>query len=181
MNTKEYTVSILKAQTASLPFGLIAVAEFFLFVTVWGFEPITAAKEMLLPWYFISIFLVGIVIHELIHGVSWMAAGRLSLRQIKFGFYWKTVTPYAHCKVPISKRAYLIGTVMPAIVLGFLPFGISLVTGDGWTALFGILFTFAAVGDFLIVWLIRSVPWDRQVGDHPTRVGCFVYEDDVTA
>jgi hypothetical protein len=166
-----------KIQIASLPFGLTAVAELLIFAAVWGFDPVMDASDILLPWYFFPVFAVGIVVHELIHGLSWMAAGRLSFAQMKFGFQLKTLTPYAHCTVPVKKSAYVFGTLMPAVVLGFLPFIISLITGNGWVLIFSILFTFAAVGDFLIVWLIRSVAWNTLVEDHPENAGCYVYNN----
>ncbi len=175
----DYSVSIAKAQAAALPFGMIAVAEFLLFASLWGFESIAAASSLLLPWYFLPTFFLGILLHELIHGFTWMSAGRLSFRQIKFGFHWKSLTPYAHCLVPLTVRTYIIGTVMPALVLGFLPFLVALVTGNGWIALFGILFTFAAAGDFLIIWLLRSVRWNQMVKDHSTRVGCVIVDDPI--
>lgn len=176
---KDYSVSMLKAQTVSLPFGLFGVVEFILFVAVWGFEPIKSSSDILLPWYFFPIFIFGIVIHELIHGFSWMFAGKLPFKQMKFGFQIKTLTPYAHCTVPIQKSAYVFGTLMPALILGVFPFLLSLINGNGWIFLFGILFTFAAVGDFLIVYLIRSVSWTALVEDHPENAGCFVYDSNV--
>ena len=178
MTKTDYSISMLKAQTASLPFGLFAVAEFLIFVAVRGFGPVKEASDILLPWYFLSVFVVGIVLHELIHGIAWMIAGRLSFKQMKFGFQWKSFTPYAHCTVPIRKNAYVIGTIMPAIILGVLPFGISLLNGNGWILIFGILFTFAAIGDFMIIWLIRSVAGDALVEDHPENAGCYVYEEE---
>lgn len=177
---KDYSVTMLKAQTASLPFGFIAVAEVFIFGFVREFRAIGDALDILLPWYFIPIFLVGIVVHELIHGVAWKLAANIPFSQITFGFQWKTITPYAHCTIPIPKRAYVIGTVMPAVVLGIIPFIISLVNGSGWLLIIGVLFTFAAVGDFLIIYLIRTVSWNALVEDHPTNAGCFVYENDET-
>ena len=181
MNKQDYSISMLKAQSASLPFGLVAVVEFLIFIALHGFEPIKAASDILLPWYFFPMFAVGIVLHELIHGFAWMFAGKLSFKQMKFGFQVKTITPYAHCTVAIKKSAYVFGTVMPAIVLGIIPFFVSLVNGNGWIFLFSVLFTFAAVGDFLIIWLIRSVPWNALVEDHPENAGCYVYTDSETA
>lgn len=169
---------MLKAQTASLPFALFAVAEVVVFAAVWGGAPIKEAGDILMPWYFLPIFAVGIVIHELIHAFSWMAAARLSFAQMKFGVQWKSLTPYAHCTVPIKKSQYVFGTVMPAVLMGFAPFAYSLYSGNGWVMIFGVLFTFAAVGDFLIIWLIRSAPWNALVEDHPENAGCYIYEDD---
>lgn len=174
----DYSITMIRAQTASLPFGLFSVAEFFIFAALWGFEPVKDASDMLLPWYFFPVFVAGIAAHELIHGLSWKLAAGLPFEKIKFGFQVKTLTPYAHCMVPVAKSAYVIGTLMPVIVLGFIPFFISLATGNGWILIIGILFTFAAVGDFLIVWLIRSVPWNKLVEDHPENAGCFVYDSE---
>lgn len=169
---------MLKAQTASLPFGIVAIMEFIVFVSLWGFEPVKSAGTILLPWYFLPIFFAGIVVHEAIHAASWMLAAGLPFRKMKFGFQIKSFTPYAHCTVPISKRSYFFGTIMPAVLLGFLPFGISLANGSGWLLIVGVLFTFAAIGDFLILWLIRAVPWSTMVEDHPENAGCFVYSSE---
>lgn len=180
MEKRDYSVSMLKAQTASLPFGFIAVAEVLLFGSLHGFPRIGDAIDILMPWYFIPIFLIGIVLHELIHGVAWKFAANIPFSQITFGFQWKTITPFAHCRIPIPKRAYVIGTAMPAAVLGIIPVLISLANGSGWMLIIGVLFTFAAVGDFLIIYLIRTVPWNALVEDHPTNAGCFAYENSVT-
>lgn len=177
MEKKDFSISMLKAQTASLPFGIFAVFEFFVFVSLWGFDPVTSATAILLPWYFFPLFLAGIAVHEAIHGISWMFAARLPFKKMKFGFQVKSFTPYAHCTVPISKRAYVFGTIMPAVLLGFLPFGLSLLNGNGWLLIVGILFTFAAIGDFLVLWLIRAVPWNAMVEDHPEHAGCFAYTE----
>ena len=150
-NKKDYSISMLKAQSASLPFGLIAVVETGVFAGTHSMTPIVDAIDILLPWYFFPVFLGGIIVHEAIHVATWMIAGRLPYSTMKFGFQWKTITPYAHCTTPISKRAYVIGTVMPAVVLGIVPFTASLYIGNGWLLLFGVLFTFAAIGDFLII------------------------------
>lgn len=171
----DLSIPMVKAQTAALPFGLFAVAEVILFVLFWGFAPIKEASDILLPWYFFPLFAAGIVVHELLHGLAWMLGGQLPFSKMKFGFQVKTFTPYAHCTVPIPKSAYVFGTLIPLIVLGVMPFLVSLVNGNGWVLLFGVLFTFAASGDLLIVWLIRSAPFDALVEDHPENAGCYVY------
>lgn len=177
MDKKDYSLSMLKVQYASLPFGIFAILEVLLFGYVWEYSRISMATNILWPWYFIPIFIVGVVLHELIHGIAWKLSANIPFSQVKFGFQLKTVTPYAHCKIPIPKRAYVIGTLMPAIVLGFIPFLVSLTNGNGWLLIIGVIFTFAAIGDFLIVYLIRTVSWNALVEDHPTNAGCFVHEE----
>jgi hypothetical protein len=73
-------------------------------------------------------------------------------------------------------RDYRIGASMPGLVLGIIP--ASTAIAFGWPSLLvvGILFTIAAGGDALVLWLIRSVPGDKSVADHPTRAGCVVID-----
>jgi hypothetical protein len=37
-----------------------------------------------------------------------------------------------------------------------------------------LIFTLAAGGDALILWLLRGVPAGRLVRDHPSKPGCLV-------
>ena len=64
---------------------------------------------------------------------------------------------------------------MPAFILGFLPFVYSLFTGNALWLFFGIFFTMSAVGDFLIVNLVRKENMNNLVLDHPSEVGCYVF------
>ena len=123
-------------------------------------------------------FLIGgIILHELIHGVCFSIFSGKPLSFIKYGFDRKTFTPYAHCKTPISASAYKIGALMPAIVLGFAPYIISLFTGNIYLFMFGTFFTTAACGDFIIFWIIRNIDNSSLVEDHPSNAGCYIYSD----
>ena len=63
---------------------------------------------------------------------------------------------------------------VPGVVLGVAPALAGLVLGAGDVFWFGFIFTLAAGGDALILWLLRGVPGDRLVRDHPTKPGCLV-------
>ena len=125
---------------------------------------------------FIATLMLGIVIHELIHGLTWAYFAHKPLTVIKFGFQWQTLTPYAHCPEPMEVGAYRLGSSMPLIVLGILPSLIGVLTGNGWSMIFGFIFTLAASGDMLVLWLIRGVKRGQLVQDHPTQVGCYLIE-----
>lgn len=125
---------------------------------------------------FLTTMILGIVIHELIHGLTWAIAGHKPLSAIKFGFQWQSLTPYAHCREPMEAGAYRLGGSMPLIVLGILPSLIGILTGIGWSMFFGFIFTLAASGDMLVLWLIRGVKKGQLVQDHPTQVGCYLIE-----
>jgi hypothetical protein len=117
-----------------------------------------------------------VIAHELIHGISWVLFGRKPFSAVKFGFQWKSFTPYAHLKEPVEVNAYRIGGFMPGLILGILPYFLSLVLGNGNLFWFGLVHTAAAGGDWLILWLIRKVKAGMLVEDHPTNAGCYVLE-----
>ncbi|MBC7776613.1 MAG: DUF3267 domain-containing protein [Phycisphaerae bacterium] len=175
-NSREIAVTMAKANLYALVFALIPVGMILLFWALFGKEAIRVGNDFFNLWVFLPVAVIGIIVHELIHGFSWMAAARLPFSTMKFGFQMKTFTPYAHCTVPITKRSYVFGTLMPAITLGFAPFLWAIFTGNGWWLFFAVFFTFAAGGDFLIVWLLRKVPGHLLVADHPVKAGCYVYD-----
>jgi len=123
---------------------------------------------------FLALVVVGILTHEGIHGLAWATFGRFPLARIRFGFQASTLTPYAHALDPMPARAYRLGAVLPALVLGILPFAVGTAVGSAGLALYGMIFTFAAGGDLLVLWLIRSVDARARVLDHPSRAGCIV-------
>jgi hypothetical protein len=86
------------------------------------------------------------------------------------------LTPYAHCNQPLEVTAYRVGTFMPGLVLGILPFVVALVSASGDWFWFSLLHTTAACGDWLVLWVIRSVKPGSLVEDHPTNAGCYVLE-----
>ncbi|MEM9997004.1 MAG: DUF3267 domain-containing protein [Bacteroidota bacterium] len=121
---------------------------------------------------------LGIVVHEGLHGLAWKQAAGLPWLAISFGFNWRALAPYAHCDVPMSARAYRIGAATPGLVLGILPALVGLALGWGAWAVFGVFYTVAAGGDALILWLLRNVPGGWLVEDHPSQAGCYVYVPD---
>jgi hypothetical protein len=121
------------------------------------------------------IMILGIVVHELIHGITWARFTKNGHKSIKYGVLWKMLTPYCHCKEPLLVKHYIIGATMPAIVLGFLPAIYSILTGNIGFLIFGIFFTMAALGDFMIIYLLRKENRNSFVLDHPSEAGCFVY------
>lgn len=122
-----------------------------------------------------AVLITGIVIHELIHGLVWASYAKDGFKSIRFGVLWKMVTPYCHCKEPLKVREYIIGGIMPAIVLGLFPAVIAIVIGNVWLLFFGIIFTMAACGDFLVIHLLSKENWNDLVLDHPSEAGCYIF------
>jgi hypothetical protein len=128
-----------------------------------------------MPWIIFGSLIGGIVGHELLHGLTWARFARGGFKSIRFGIMWKILTPYCHCTEPLSLNAYRLGVIMPGVVLGFLPLLIGFSAGHLGLFLFGMLFTVAAGGDMIIMYLLRNESKDSFVQDHPEKIGCYVY------
>jgi hypothetical protein len=126
----------------------------------------------------VLITIVGIILHELIHGVTWSLFAKNGFKSIKFGFLLKMLTPYCHCKEPLYVWQYIIGGLMPALLLGVLPCIYAWWNGSFGMLLFAIFFTVSAAGDFMIVRLIWGEDKQHLVLDHPSEAGCFIYKRD---
>jgi hypothetical protein len=176
MNETKRDISIPMSEAASkslliaVPIAIIQVIPFFL---IHGYPAIPANSTITIYGF---LLLFGILIHELIHMFSWALFAKKPLSAFKLGFQWKSLTPYAHCKEPMDIRPYRIGAFAPGFILGILPWLVSLVTGDVLFLFYGFLFTIAASGDLLILWLIRGIKPNTLVEDHPTKAGCYVIE-----
>ena len=172
-----YSLSIAEANWKSLlvvlPVAALAVLAYSM---AWSWEKTVRDFLVIYSHYGIalSFLIAGIFAHELLHGLTWIAAARLKWDAIKYGFKLSALTPYAHCKEPISAKAYRWGIVAPGLILGILPFIASLWLGNAALFGFGYIFTLAAGGDFLMLWIIKDIPEQSLVKDHPDRVGCKV-------
>ena len=164
----------LYAVLAALPFvALIVVA----FMMLWGRETIVRAfSSYMTNLEFGAWMIVGVLLHELIHGLTWAGLSRLPWRTIRFGFDAKTFTPFAHSPIPLRANVYRWGAVMPLLVLGLVPTAIGIATGHARLMAFGAFFTLAAGGDVAILWMIRDISSSALVLDHPTRGGCQIVE-----
>jgi hypothetical protein len=117
----------------------------------------------------------GIVVHELIHGITWSLFTKQGYKSIKFGVMWKMLTPYCHCKEALQINHYILGAIIPAILLGLLPAIVAILTGHFGMLLFAIFFTMAACGDFLVINLLKKEKMTDLVQDHPSEAGCYIY------
>lgn len=175
MNKRDLSVSMERANVAVLFIALpVVILQFALFGY---FNP---ESDQTMTWGFLLFFVIviaGVLVHELIHGVTWAIFGRKPWSSIKFGFQTRTLTPYCHINEPIEVNAYRIGAFMPGLVVGILPYVYSLTTGDPNWFWFSLIHTSAAGGDWLVLWLIRNVKKGSLVEDHPSQAGCYVIEE----
>jgi hypothetical protein len=173
---RDLSISLAKANLVGIPLFLFS----FLLVIVsynlaWGIASLLRSiNEFMRIKTLIPLVISGVLLHEAMHAFGWMVFGRLPASAMKFGLELKTLTPYAHCRIPMRASAYRVGVVLPAVVLGILPAAVGVGTHQGCLTLFGALFLGAACGDLLCLWMMRGVQRDSLVRDHPTRAGCLI-------
>jgi hypothetical protein len=173
-NKRDLSISMAHANVIVLFIMVpVAILQIVVFSFVHGAGTMNSTSNFLLLFIFI---LMGVVVHELIHGVTWMVFGHKPLSDIKVGFQLKNLTPYAHLKEPVEVNAYRIGAFMPGLILGIIVYIFSIFLGNADLFWFSLVHTCASAGDWLILWLIRKVKSDTLVEDHPNNAGCYVIE-----
>lgn len=120
--------------------------------------------------------ILGCVAHELLHAAGFIYWGRCDRSSVSFGMNWRALSPYAHCSSPMEAAAYRKAALLPGVVLGAVPLLMGFSLASVSLILFGAIMLIMATGDLLLIWLIRSVPGQTKILDHPTRVGCVLPE-----
>lgn len=176
----------------NLTIGIVKANLFVLLLAI----PVVAIGVLLFVWrnpigllrptpqgslWFVVLFVVLIVVHELLHGLTWSLFSEHHFKDIDFGFMKEYLTPYCTCAVPLSKSHYILGALMPCIVLGIIPAALGIFMGSHlwfWT---GIIMILSAGGDLMIVWKVlrfKKQPESQEVliYDHPTQAGSVIFE-----
>ncbi|MDO5519019.1 MAG: DUF3267 domain-containing protein [bacterium] len=134
------------------------------------------SPELLL---FLGVSLGLIVLHELIHGVTWAYMAKEGFQSIEFGIVWKMLTPYCTCSSELKKKQYILGAMMPTIVVGMLPVVIGIVLNLPFFYLIGQFMILGGGGDALIILqLLRHKENGKECVylDHPYELGIVVFE-----
>lgn len=176
---RKVTIDLVKANIFSIVLMVgTAIALLVPYYLIW--HPTTSLLghgATPLEWLAIlAVMLAGIIAHELIHGLTWSCYAPSGWQSIRFGVIWKMLTPYCHCNEPLPKRAYMLGAMMPCLVLGLAPALTALAIGCLPLLLWGIFFIAAASGDIWMTWLLTKERPDSLILDHPSEAGFYVIE-----
>ena len=125
----------------------------------------------------IVLFVVLTVVHELIHGFVWSLFAKGHFKSIQFGI--TKGTPYCTCVEPLKKGAYILGSIMPGVILGIIPSLISVFCNSGLMLFIGSVMILGAGGDFINI--IKMLRYDTEgkdviIMDHPSEIGFVVFE-----
>ncbi len=174
----DLTVGIVRANVVTLalsvPLFVICIVAFVLV-----HRETSIVISLSTPPIMLAVLVALTVVHELIHGLTWSFFAENRFKDIEFGFMKEYLTPYCTCSTPLPLAGYIVGGLMPGIVLGVIPTIIALISGSLLLLLIGLFMIMGAGGDMLITFELlryRSHAAEKLIYDHPTQAGCVVFE-----
>ena len=176
---RKVAIDIVKANIFAVVIMVVAAIVFLVpFFWIWkDKKPIDELLGGFGDWSITFILvIVGIVVHELIHGLTWACYAKSGWKSISFGVIWKLLTPYCHCDEPMRIHGYMMGAMMPCIVLGVIPAIVALFIGSLPMLAWGIFFIAAAAGDIWMTWLLTKENPKSMVLDHPSEAGFYIID-----
>lgn len=175
----DLTVSVMRANVMALVIMIPVIVLFtFLFINV-NHRAITMDYTGVTLLLFLVIFIILVVVHEGIHGLTWACFTKDHLKGISFGFIMKSMTPYCTCKTELTRSAYITGTLMPTILLGILPSVIGIVLNNVFIFDLGLVLILSGGGDAYIVYKLVSHKIKGSEClciDHPYECGVVTFE-----
>lgn len=178
-DAKDVSIPLTKIITSGTILSLLMLVTGILpYLVHWGLPRLLdeAFSLRVLPITVFALF-AGLILHEAVHAIGWKYAGNVAWNALSFGIDRKTLSPYTHLNTPITARAYRIGAALPGFVTGVVPALYGGFTGDAVMAAVGAVLFSGAVGDAIVLWVIRDVPPHARVLDHPSNAGCYVLQD----
>lgn len=177
---RKVVIDLYKANVFCIVLLVLSAIVFAVpFLIIWKGAPMKSLLASFGGWgLFLVVMLAGIVVHELIHGLTWACYAKNGWKSISFGVIWKMLTPYCHCNEPMRISGYMMGAMMPCVVLGVVPAIVALFVGDLTLLVFGIIFIATSSGDIWIAWLLTKENPQSLVLDHPTEAGFYILDEE---
>ena len=101
---KNLTVGVLKANIMAvivmLPLVVVAFVAYLMINPIDSIEFFISFPEDIV---FFAAFILLVILHEAIHGLTWGIFAKGHRKAIAVGFIWKMITPYCTCTEPLAK------------------------------------------------------------------------------
>lgn len=171
------TITIVRANVmAFVTAGPFCVLAILLWRLLAHLRPETDYSFHIIGFFVVMLALIGI--HEVLHGVGWSIGAKNGWKSIYIGMMWESLTPYCHCKEPLKPRQYLLGVLMPFVVLGAGLYIAAWVSGSYMLFLLSVFNMLAAGGDTTLAWMERKYLKQNEsclILDHPTDAGFIAF------
>ncbi|AIE61091.1 DUF3267 domain-containing protein [Bacillus methanolicus] len=126
--------------------------------------------------FFIVCFLIGIIVHEIMHIIGFRYAGKVPWNKIVWGIDWKKGVAYAQSKNVIKVKEMRIALMLPFFITGAIPFLLGIIFNVMFLSVLGAFLIGGCAGDFAYYIKLRKFPDEALVKDHPVKPQFFVYE-----
>lgn len=120
-------------------------------------------------------FIIGILVHEFVHGFTWHLYCKNKWESIRFGIDKNTLNPYTTCSEILPIKAYRLGAFMPFIVTGVIPYILGIIINNATIVYIGVILMAISIGDLMILFTIIKEKSTSYCCDHPNLCGCLVY------
>lgn len=180
-------ININRMQIFSLIISVITIVVYGVAYANYGdntlsvFNLFEGRSAIAIIWIFVKLLLiivVGVCLHELVHGIFFALYAKNGFKSIKFGVLTKPVFAfYCHCKEPIKVHQYMVAAIMPLFLTGILPSVIAIVLGDIVLLLAGFILTAGVVGDIMMIQMLWKEDRDSYVLDHPSEIGFYILKE----
>lgn len=120
----------------------------------------------------IAIIAVSVVIHELLHGIGWAISSGRGWSVVRFNI--SAMMPSCACKAALTRRQYLVGVLLPFLVLGTGSV-VFLFLYPGTVSVLTMAVNFVAAGADLLIALRAARERGALIADHPTEAGYIAF------
>ena len=148
--------------------GLLNIIAIILLITMCFLTYyITGSISFLSNFDFIIIILMFLwfILHELLHGLGFLALGKVKLQNVIFGAELEKGIFYVMCKEEISKTNILVSLIFPLVLIGILTYIIGLCIHSDILVFLSILNIGGASGDIMMFLDILKMPKDIKYLD----------------
>ena len=176
---KDLTISVLTANIMAVIVMLPVIVLFYCMYFTINRESFTFYIDIVDAIIFLLYIAALIAVHEGIHGITWALFAKEHFRSIEFGVIWGMLTPYCTCKTELTKGQYILGGIMPTIIVGILPAIIAVICNYPWLFQISLCMIVGGGGDVLIILkllLYKANGKDSKYMDHPYKAGLVVFE-----
>ena len=148
-------ITIITSTCILIPYSIITDEDFKSMAKTWDVYTFIIG---------LLIFLLGIIVHELIHGIFIAIFSKNRFKDVKFGVSTnEVIAPYCDFKEDLNIWKFRICAIMPTIVLAFIPIILGFIIHDFIYLLGGCLFLIAGAGDFYLLWITKNLNKDAFI------------------
>lgn len=168
---REMKISMGKLNLLSIPLALVIFFNVYAFYDwIWN----VSIMDESTGYVILLGILIGMVLHELIHGIVAAKYADKGWKSVSFGVMWKYLAAYCHCNELLMVRHYRAVILMPSIV-AFLVLIVSTLCGLADLVCISAIMLVGGIGDFTICYRLRKEAADVLVYDYPNKVGGAIF------